>query len=843
MLVCTALLLGPSPAYSENRRLNRNIVIPESAQVAELSRRFARSAVLCVAEGDRRYLITERTRRGRLNRERLRLTSATNDRKRALFRSLRRECRSYNFPPNIPDNEPSPTPSCEISLEGAQIETLENRDVELPLRAVSTCQGVGIEYHLVEAPSRGSVDTPSIAPFYRGTFFEGEDRFALKACLLGHGAVCSSPAEFRIVQRAGIFTGRRYSLAPYKDQISELEIRYLLDKVAYGGCEDLVRLGAEEGLAALVDALVDDPHGGCRYELPIIPGGYNPGESRPDNTDPDAFAYWMAHPRHWGHSIEHWTRTLLYRQIVLNLRYGAPLREYLWSTVWAPYFATNLFDPIADGSIHSAKLHYNMLSTNALGHFDDFFRQLYGPLDLPNTPAEARVPGVDPLLPYNPDKTSPDGIEIYSSSGPYPAYGGIIFQRGLNNETNAHQRSGFPTQRLNENLGRESLQRHTVGEFTLRGGQIFTEADVRASTMALTGYGLDYDGNANADGNVNTRYTARNADAAGPWRFWMSFFPIRSSAAQGVPVTLFADTPHHYSGLLTADFGNTIPGARNIFDVLLNDHPATSMRLAARLYSHLVGPHLLDDVEKGEEVVMELAAQLLTYAPSPQGMRNYDIARTVKRILRSEAMFSDRVHGIASPLEVIVETLRMSDITVRRQDIPDVVAATLRSAGDDPLEQPNPFGVPSFGNDGARVFHDGSYWLNASALHGLSRAVMRILNDIFVPLAGPPSMPKILFPRGDEGCNPNDFSLCPSAAEVVDYMLRKFNLNGVDRDGRPIVSLEEREILISFVDRPNAPWPQSNLGLQGHTEVGGIVMRRGIGLIYLLATHVARLRK
>ncbi len=55
----------------------------------------------------------------------------------------------------------------------------------------------------------------------------------------------------------GEFAGSASSLAPYRENLTPNEIKHILKKVAFGGDEKLVQIAQEQGLSALVDALVD----------------------------------------------------------------------------------------------------------------------------------------------------------------------------------------------------------------------------------------------------------------------------------------------------------------------------------------------------------------------------------------------------------------------------------------------------------------------------------------------------------------------------------------------------------------------------------------------------------
>ena len=55
----------------------------------------------------------------------------------------------------------------------------------------------------------------------------------------------------------GEFVGNSQSISPYREQISSTETQHLLNRVAFGGTTQLRNIGINQGLSALVDALVD----------------------------------------------------------------------------------------------------------------------------------------------------------------------------------------------------------------------------------------------------------------------------------------------------------------------------------------------------------------------------------------------------------------------------------------------------------------------------------------------------------------------------------------------------------------------------------------------------------
>ena len=141
---------------------------------------------------------------------------------------------------------------------------------------------------------------------------------------------------------------------------------------------------------------------------------------------------------------------------------------------------------------------------------------------------------------------------------------------------------------------------------------------------------------------------------------------------------------------------------------------------------------------------------------------------------------------------------------------------------------------------GFGFFHDGSVWLDTTPLLAVHRATLKMLNDIFLPTSDPQRMGDVIFPNGTATCHysttPNNGAGCPTALEVVQHVLRLFNLDGTDANGELLVPSEERQVLVAYLDRPSSPWPRAELWQASNQEGYGIVVRRGIGLLYLVAT-------
>lgn len=714
----------------------------------------------------------------------------------------------------------------------ASITVIENTDTDITLSGQSTCAGITSRFEAVTQPQHGTLNIDGSVAHYSLGFFSGADSFEYRLCILESNE-CSSPARISVASTAREFSGRSRSLARYKDEISEREARYLVKKVAFGGCEQLIRLGVQQGLSRMVDSMLDDQYGGCTYSLPLDNShGYNPTMLRPDNTDPDAYAYWMAHPQHWNLGFNYWTDYLFYRVLTVNARYNSPLNEYMSWMVWHPNFAT-----YALGNTYDTKRHYNILEINALGYLGDYLRDFYGPQHSPDSPAQRRVPGVDPLLSFNPDKTAIDGTPIYPETGPFPVYGDKLYQTYLSNETNS-------VERPNENLGRELFEINLAGtNDIITGARNYLEDDVVASTLSITGLAFDFDGNENADGDPSVNLTSRGPDGAGPWRYFLSFFPQRTLLPAQQPITIFARTPYEHTAIFS--ILDNDPSSENYFDFLLGHWPAVSRHIGAKLFTHLVH----QDLDEG--VVSGIAANLLTMRETTDWrtgrteLKNFSIKEALRLILKSQAMFSERAygHGVTSPFEMVFQMLRLADVRIPSQWVGDIVLAELGGAGHVPLAPPNVFGWQSFGVIGQGIIHDGTAWLNPTALLGVYRAVLTVLNHTFHPSNGRPSIASTFFPDHGIHCTTTDSSGCPSAAQLVDHMLVTFNLNGNDPiSGDRIISDDERSILINFIDRPEDPWPQATLG-QPNVVWSASVVSRTFELCFLIATHPATFRK
>ncbi len=678
-------------------------------------------------------------------------------------------------------------PRCTPVLQSQSFSLSENGTLQEPLAVIAPCSGFSLAYAVTSPPSAGTaaINADGVIS-YHGGFVTGAQSFGVQVCLEGYNR-CSDEGTVLVSIAADDFVGRSQELAPYRDRISAREAAYLLKKVAFTGCEQLVALGVTQGLTALVDALLDDQDATCRVTLPI--------PSDATNTDPNRFSYHYYNPTSGGYEFNHWRMDLLHRISFTNARYNAPLREYMTWIVWHNHFATNAWE-----NSLTPKHHYNILWRNALGNFGDFFRDFYGRAPAPTSPSEYITPGVDPTLSFHPDYQQLNGSPLFATGGATAAFGNWSYQVFLNNDINTFSAP-------NENLGRELLELHLAGSIDpITHLPNYSQEDVRASANALSGYEATF---SNGDNGV--------------FRAWLKFNPARAMAgAPGSSITFFQDTPYETTGSFSSNF-EPLAGQIDYIPFLMNDWAPVSRNIGAKLFTQLAHSQL------SEGIVSELSANLLTWHQDEQGqMKNYDIKRALRTIMRSEAMFSkDAVGtGVQSPVETFVGMVRTANLPVTNWNHGFQLMQASIEAQQQLLAPPNVFGWRSFGVMRQGVVLSGEDWLHISPLLGTIRGIFRIANaTLRVEWSG--HITRSFLPNGN----------ATTAPQLVDAMLTKFRftLPGASTTAR--ISEEERQILIEYVqesaDAPGVWNPVSD----------ATVKRKVAGLLVLLASHPQFLRK
>lgn len=153
----------------------------------------------------------------------------------------------------------------------------------------------------------------------------------------------------------GEFSGDANSLSPYHEQLTEAEINHILEKVAFGGTEELKTIGRTQGLSALVNALVDgvSPEDNLEEQAQFWTDRamYRP-EDRP------GIIQWTMEAAQWGEFVR-----LLYTR--------NPFHEFM-TVVFNGHFATNLNAigvTYSDARGHAIPEHIERLRRQSLGNF------------------------------------------------------------------------------------------------------------------------------------------------------------------------------------------------------------------------------------------------------------------------------------------------------------------------------------------------------------------------------------------------------------------------------------------------------------------------------------------
>jgi uncharacterized protein (DUF1800 family) len=159
------------------------------------------------------------------------------------------------------------------------------------------------------------------------------------------------------------FLGSATSLSPYREQLTDDEIQHILRKVAFGGNDELRKIGKEQGLSALVSALVD---GVMRPEERAA------FEQQAEFWASQGYYYDKDDPEY--KNIRIWTSGAAQAQQIFRMIYSRePLREYM-TQVLATHFAVNLsrldFSYSKYGN-YGIPLHVKLLRESALGNFRD----------------------------------------------------------------------------------------------------------------------------------------------------------------------------------------------------------------------------------------------------------------------------------------------------------------------------------------------------------------------------------------------------------------------------------------------------------------------------------------
>ena len=226
------------------------------------------------------------------------------------------------------------------------------------------------------------------------------------------------------------------------------------------------------------------------------------------------------------------------------------------------------------------------------------------------------------------------------------------------------RRPGGIVERLNENLGRELLELHTVGR-----GASYDEDDVLNSAYLLTGWRIDRFGSWACTYDADSHYSGR------------------------VSVLGFTSDNRYAEGR----------EAQRAYIRYLAHHPATAQRIARKLAVRFVS----DD--PSDELVNHLARVFRD--------RGTDIKATLRALIRHPEFVRSRGAKVRTPIEDLLATHRVLGTRVRQPQRDDDAAHQLIvhavQGGQEPFGWPRPDGYP----DANVVWSTGTRFLGSVQFH------------------------------------------------------------------------------------------------------------------------------
>jgi len=228
------------------------------------------------------------------------------------------------------------------------VNTDELTPVQISLSATDP-KGLNLAYEIVSGPSGGTLSGQGATIQYspKGHFI-GTDTFQYRA---HNGDFASNTAKvtINVASMGGEFVGDKDSLEPYRPVLSYREAQHIVKKVAYSD-PNLLEIGVNQGLDALIDAMLDSP------EVPGI----------------EQAAFDLAEPL-FSVGGTAWNANSSYRYWDYISRYGNPFRARM-ALFWHEHLPTSI-GPL---NINRAESHHHiriymddLIRDNVLGNFVD----------------------------------------------------------------------------------------------------------------------------------------------------------------------------------------------------------------------------------------------------------------------------------------------------------------------------------------------------------------------------------------------------------------------------------------------------------------------------------------
>ncbi|MCB0352453.1 MAG: DUF1800 family protein [Bdellovibrionales bacterium] len=577
----------------------------------------------------------------------------------------------------------------------------------------------------------------------------------------------STPAILSVSwDQSGSFIGDKFSLARYKDSLTDEEAMTLIRWAGLGANADELRQRAQEpgGLDAVVDWLLTVHSGGAcdAVEDRALE------ESYPVKTVQGTRAFGTVFDEP-SSTRRQWTETAATYYLLYQLRESCnPLRERM-AMLWLNHFAVN-FNIISDRTgyrTHYMKRHMDWLR--------GVTPEANGKLFTPINKLVAIMHGAD----------------------------GIML-RWLSNYQNVYGLGGG-----NENYAREVLELFTLGLFDpVTGAQNYTEQHIYDMRFALMGYNDEQSENTIEIGetelsccNPSCGNSTCIACAALPANEQCQIFPLKetnpmffrnrwNATNQPTGTFLFQDTPFGQYDVFKANIlgpeGDALVNHQplefdtaedNLTPYLMNSVPGVARYFAGRLIATFAS------LELTESLVQPVAEALIA--------NDWDPTEALRIILSSSAFFAaeNQTDGISNPLIRIISFFRLMDLPLERfsssNDTLNQVKELVWRSGFPMTRMPTVFGVQEPGKIVGGDVKNGLTFAATQADLDANRYFVNYLNELddAIDQDGITFSWSDLLPQGPNGER-------PSAEQVVDHFAFKLGIQLTD---------SQRELLVEYL--------------------------------------------
>ncbi|MCB0351892.1 MAG: DUF1800 family protein [Bdellovibrionales bacterium] len=604
--------------------------------------------------------------------------------------------------------------SCSLSGAALNVTVPEKMTFPLSLSKTGDCGG-NLSLSVVSEPAKGELSTTSNGVLeYTVGFATGSDSFAYQVCD-SEVEGCSDPYNVNLnLSSDQDFIGDPLSLEPYREHASYAEKKYLVSKLA-GNLLSLLDIQSERLSEFVDDVLLDENvfSSDLLPELEVLRDGNFPGDhgyefrisnvtdpfivDHPDVSDPNSPPFSSFIEMFTGESFDtpEVQREAVTRFLSTSARSNHPTNSnYHWGYPQAGGYL--LFNGRYQNPFHATMMHL------FLGHFGTATHVLNGAQEhwvgdyLYTIKREALGNFKRMIL-----GTAPHGCANGTGETSTNGLAGILCDGASNFWLNHHLNTGTTP---NENFPREFLELYMMGPFDpVTGLANYTDVnDIQGATRFLSGF-------TTSGGNP----------------FYLNLFKYFSSRHSTEKRTLFNELEDLYPGL-AIESQNMTP--EEFVNHLFEHHPGISRFIARKLFSMLAYP------EPPAAIVEDLATSFRA--------DGYDLKKLLRRILLSEAMFSQQAaqkNCVASPyqgLQKLINGLNLSLVgnyeggggypyntrMFRQKELFDHLTTAVSYGGEKILSYPSVFGYDYCGEDPGET--GASEWLSAANIVGRTQGLV-----------------------------------------------------------------------------------------------------------------------